>query len=140
MGQQDACKGTCGSRKGSCSLPPGFDRGLLRMQWSLLFAHTSVGYLGSEPHLAAGKNGVCQIPRSFLCPASSRVPFLALQPFLAEGQIHYHASSKGFPSPCTFLFPPEAGRAPATQLFTEAAPVITRFFGKFSNAPLSAQH
>lgn len=65
MGQQDACKGTCGSRKGSCSLPPGFDRGLLCMQWSLLFAHTSVGYLGSEPHLAAGKNGVCQIPGAF---------------------------------------------------------------------------
>lgn len=90
---------------------------------------------------AAGKNQVCQIPRSFLCPPSRHPGPGSLSCPLLRFRFINTFPLKDFSSPsahlCSLL---RQGKPPATQLFTEALPVITKLFWKSCNTPLSAQH
>lgn len=110
------------------------------MQGSLLFAHTSkwdtwaliLTLLQEKMECAKFPGAFCVLPVPGCFPGLAALPCWGsapltrfLQRFLLS--LHIPVPSWGRESSCH------------TALH-EAAPVITSFFGKFSNAPLSAQH
>lgn len=96
-GQQDACKDTCGSRKGSCSLPPSFDRRLLSMlAWSLLFAHT--WSLSGSGHSESGDCCICLCLWKFWwAPLFFHKP--SLHTLNNEADVYFPSAVTGHPKP-----------------------------------------